>query len=119
MNWYITKLVYQIICGEGVHIAQFDEQIRLIQATDEEEAYGKAVLIGSDEAEVFYNEKRELVQWKFINVAELYRLSGFIDGAEIYSRIREVEDAEGFVHYVNQKAASIKEKTTHELLHLI
>ena len=119
MNWYVTKLVYQIICGEGAHTAQFDEQLRLIHATDEEEAYEKAFSIGSSEAEVFYNEKRELVQWKFINVAELYRLSDFIDGAEIYSRIREVDDSESFVHYVNQKAASIKEKTTHQLLQLI
>ena len=119
MNWYVTKLVYQIICGEGTHTAQFDEQLRLIHALEEEEAYEKAYAIGNSEAEVFYNEKRELVQWKFINVAELYRLSEFIDGAEIYSRIREVDNADSFVHFVNQKAASIQEKTSHQLLQLI
>lgn len=119
MNWYVTKLVYQIICGNGHHAAQFDEQLRLIKAMDEEEAFEKAAQIGQAEAEVFYNKKRELVQWKFINVAELYRLSDFIDGGEIYSRIREVENEETFIHFVNQKAASIREKTTHHLLHLI
>lgn len=119
MNWYVTKLVYQIICGDGQHTAQFDEQLRLIKAIDEEEAFEKATQIGHDESDVFHNEKRELVQWKFINVAELYRLSEFVDGAEIYSRIRETEDGESFIHFVNQKAASIREKTTHQLLHLI
>jgi hypothetical protein len=119
MNWYVTKIVYQIICGDGQHAAQFDEQLRLVQAHHEEEAFEKAVQIGETEADVFFNQKQELVQWKFINVAELYRLSEFIDGAEIHSRIREVDDAENFISFVNQKAGSIQEKTTHQLLNLI
>ena len=32
MNWYLAKIVYRIICGQGNHTAQFDEQLRLIQA---------------------------------------------------------------------------------------
>ena len=40
MNWYLTKIVYQIICGEGNHTAQFDEQLRLIAADDEQRAAG-------------------------------------------------------------------------------
>jgi hypothetical protein len=119
MNWYVTKIVYQIICGNGQHAAQFDEQLRLVQAHDEEEAFEKAVRIGESEADVFFNQKQELVQWKFINVAELYRLSKFVDGAEIHSRIREVDDAENYIRFVNQKADSIQEKTTHGLLNLI
>jgi len=30
MNWYLAKMVFRIICGEGNHTAQFDEQLRLI-----------------------------------------------------------------------------------------
>jgi hypothetical protein len=119
MNWYVTKIIYQIICGQGEHTAQFDEQLRLISASDETEAYGKAEATGYAEEEVFCNDKQELVQWKFIGVAELYKLSHLIDGAEIYSRITEVEDASPYIHVVHQKAASIREKTTHQLLHLI
>ncbi|HEU4901128.1 MAG TPA: DUF4288 domain-containing protein [Flavisolibacter sp.] len=119
MNWYVTKIIYQIICGQGEHTAQFDEQIRLISASDETEAYGKIEVTGYAEEEVFCNDKQELVQWKFIGVAELYKLSHLIDGAEIYSRITEVEDARLYIHGVRQKAASIREKTTHQLLHLI
>lgn len=39
MNWYLTKIVYRIICGQGNHTAQFDEQLRLIQADSAQEAF--------------------------------------------------------------------------------
>ena len=119
MNWYITKIIYQIICGRGEHTAQVDEQLRLINASDEMEAYEKAKHIGTLEEDVFSNEKRELVQWKFIGVAELYKLSHLIDGAEVYSRITETDDADAYIQHVWRKEASIREKTTHQLLYLV
>ena len=36
MNWYLSKLVFRIVCGDGQHRAQFDEQLRLIAAADKE-----------------------------------------------------------------------------------
>ena len=45
MNWYMAKIVFRIICGEGHHTPQFDEQLRLIGATNEEEAFEKAKAI--------------------------------------------------------------------------
>ena len=119
MNWYLTKIVYQIICGHGAHTPQFDEQLRLICAGNEEEAFNKAVQIGHSEEEVFRNAENDLVQWKFINIAELYRLSQLIDGAELYSRIQETDDAASYTHAVHQKAAAIREKMIPQLLHLI
>lgn len=104
MNWYLTKIVYQIICGEGNHTPQFDEQLRLVQAPDEQEAFHKAQRIGLMEEESFLNQKNHLVKWKFIDVCELYKLSELIDGAEIYSRIQEVDDASRFVAMVRSKA---------------
>ena len=38
MNWYLTKMVFRIICGDGSHKAQFDEQLRLIHANSKEDA---------------------------------------------------------------------------------
>ena len=46
MKWYVVKLVYQVICGEGKHTPQFDEQIRIITAQDEAAAYEKAYATG-------------------------------------------------------------------------
>ncbi len=94
MNWYLAKMVFRIICGEGEHTPQFDEQLRLVAGNSKEEAFRKAQEMGQQEEEAFYNRKEQLVQWQFINISELYRLSELIDGAELYSRIEEKDNAE-------------------------
>ena len=119
MSWYLAKIVYQIICGDGSHTAQFAEQLRLIAATDEDVAFEKAILIGQNEEDNFCNQKNDLVQWRFINVAELYKLTNLIDGAELYSRITEADDAASYINFINEKAASIKNKQSRRLLQLI
>jgi Domain of unknown function (DUF4288) len=118
MNWYITKLVFRIICGEGSHTAQFDEQLRLVSAATKEEAFQKAQETGKKEQETFYNRQEQLVQWQFINVSDIYKISDLIDGAELYSRIEERDDAESYIHVVHQKAENILFTQIHQLLHL-
>ena len=100
-------------------MAQFDEQLRLIAAANEDEAFEKATSIGKDEEDSFYNLKQQLVRWQFINVSELYHLNELIDGAEMYSRISEVDDAEAYITFVHRRAESIQRKNTHRLLNLI
>lgn len=107
MKWWLAKIVYRIICGEGNHTAQFDEQLRLIEAPSRETAFKKSLEIGKTQEEAFYNQKNQLVKWQFINVSELYLLSDLADGAELYSRIEEIENAEAYVYTVNQKAGNI------------
>ena len=118
MKWYVAKLVFQIICGEGKHVAQFDEQLRLVQADDEDNAFEKASILGISETDNFYNQRNQLVQWKFINISELYQLS-LIDGAELHSKISEVDDDFSYITLVNGKAEQIKQKQSHKLLHLL
>ena len=118
MNWYLAKIVFRIICGDGDHTPQFDEQLRLVSASNKENAFHKANTIGRQEEETFFNSKQQLVQWQFVNVSEIYRLSELIDGAEMYSRIEEREDAEAYIHIVNKKAANILSEKTLELLQL-
>lgn len=108
MNWYLAKIVYQIICGDGAHRPQFDEQLRLIQAGNEFEAFQKAQRIGIIEQERFLNERQRLVEWKFIDVCELHLLSELIDGAELYSRIQEPDDADSYIDIVHRKANYIE-----------
>ena len=110
MNWYLSKLVFQIICGDGDHTAQFDEQLRLITAATKEEAFFKAQQIGKEEEETFYNSRQQLVHWQFINVCEVYKLHELIDGTEVYSRIEERDDAENYLHVIHQKAERISNK---------
>jgi hypothetical protein len=118
MNWYLAKFVFRILCGEGNHLPQFDEQLRLVAAPNKEEAFRRAQEMGHKEEESFYNSKQELVQWKFINISEIYLLSDLIDGAELYSRIEEKENADAYIYTVNQKAENIFFTQTHQLLQL-
>ena len=118
MNWYLSKIVFQIICGDGEHTAQFDEQLRLISADNKEEAFQKAQNMGMDEEEMFFNQKKQLVQWQFISVSELYQLKELMDGAELYSRIEEKEDAASYIHILQTKAEHIRKGSLHELLNL-
>ncbi len=119
MSWYLTKIVYRIICGQGNHTAQFDEQLRLIEADSSQEAFEKAITLGQKEEDKFFNEEQKLVQWKFINVAELYKLSGLLDGAELYSRIQETDNADLYIELTNRKAAHILHNSKHQFLEII
>lgn len=119
MKWYLVKVIFRIICGEGTHTAQFDEQLRIVQAEDERTAFTKAQQIGVDEEQSFFNIKQQIVQWKFVNVAELYLLNGFIDGAELYSRIYETDDADTYIELTHERAKNIQCIETHKLLQLI
>ena len=49
MSWYLAKIVYRIICGNGDHKAQFEEQLRLIEAATKGAALEKATAIGKGE----------------------------------------------------------------------
>jgi hypothetical protein len=119
MNWYLTKLVYRIICDLGNHTAQFDEQLRLIQADSTQEAFEKSTALGRKEEDTFYNENQKPVQWKFINVAELYKLNGLHDGTELYSRIQETDNAELYMELTNKKAVHILNNSKHQFLEII
>lgn len=107
MNWYVAKMVFRIVCGDGKHLSQFDEQLRLISAANDEEAYEKARLAGQHAQDSFLNSRKQLVQWQFINISELNKLSALSDGVELYSHIQEIENARAYMETINKKAEHI------------
>lgn len=119
MSWYLAKIVFRIVCGDGEHTAQFDEQLRLIKAASKNEALIKAQSTGKAEQDSFLNAENKLVQWQYINVSELYRLSELTDGAEVYSRIEERDDGDDYVKVINKKAEHLQFGNTYELLQLV
>jgi len=108
MNWYLAKMVFRIVCGDGQHMAQFDEQLRLITAADKAIALEKAEDLGAKEEEVFFNNRQQLVHWQFIGVSEIFLLDELTDGAEVYSKIDEKENAENYVHIIRKKAEQLR-----------
>jgi hypothetical protein len=116
MQWFLAKLVYRIICGNGDHRAQFDEQLRLIFADDELLAFNKAQLIGEREQDLFSDRQHRPVQWKFINVIELHKLEELTDGAEVYSTIREEDDGGDYQHMIHVKAGYLSAHCTEQFI---
>ena len=108
MNWYIAKIVFKISAENTEQKPQFDEQLRLIAAGSEEEAFLKARTIGLGEEDSFLNDRKNTVKWEFINVAEILCLRNLEDGMEIYSHIHETEEAKSYIHCIHQKAIFLR-----------
>ncbi len=108
MNWFIAKIIFQVICGDGEHTPQFDEQLRLIQAKNEQEALKKAIDIGLEEQNTFNNSRDESVIWSFIDVTELQRVTELKDKTELYSRIVEPENEESYVDLIEIRANRVR-----------
>ncbi|MCO5287071.1 MAG: DUF4288 domain-containing protein [Chitinophagaceae bacterium] len=104
MKWYLVKIVYRIICGEGLHTPQFDEQLRMVRASDALQAFLKGRLLGEHGEETFLNDRQDPVKWKFIDVSELYLIDEIKDGAEIYTRVQEEVDVEAYLDNIRRRA---------------
>jgi len=118
MKWYLAKLVYRILCGDGKHTPQFDEQLRLINAEDDLHAFQKARLFGHHEQDNFLNTANKPVLWKFIDVSEVHELNDLNDGVEIYSRISEEENGDIYTKLTLMRAAHLQENFAHSTLQL-
>lgn len=109
MKTYLAKITYRIICGNGNHTPQFDVQLRLIYADDDFHAFQKARLLGEREEDSFFNSKMKPVLWKFLDVTEIHPLTELADGVELYSQIREEEDALLYEKEVRKRALHLYE----------
>lgn len=107
MSWYLVKIVFQIICATGSHKPQFEEQLRLVLANDAEEAIAKTKCIALQEEEAFMNQSNQLVQWKFIAITDIYPLQTGVDGAALFSRISEEENAAWFIQSVKLRSQDL------------
>ena len=107
MNWYIAKIVFGIHAGSKDK-QQFDEQLRLITAGCQEEALLKARMIGIGEEDSFLNDKKQSIKWEFINVSELIPLKDLEDGVEVYSYIREMDEAKSYINFVHRRAVELQ-----------
>jgi hypothetical protein len=110
MKWYLAKIVFRIICGDGNHTPQFDEQLRLIEAEDDMHAFQKARIMGDEEEDNFLNDVQKPVHWKFIDVSEIHPLDNLTDGVELYSKIAEEEDAVNYITNIQSRARYLHEK---------
>jgi hypothetical protein len=101
-NWFIAKLVYQIVCGEGRHRPQFEEQWRLINANDEAEVVVKAQSMAQSETE---SDAAGLlpVHWQFVSLVEIIPLNQMADGTELLAITREPYDQQCYLTNIFSK----------------
>jgi len=118
MEWYLAKIVYRIISGDGNHKPQFDEQLRLINADDELHAFQKARLIGDKYQDSFLNKVNNTVYWKFVDVSEINKLEKLEDGAEMYSRISEEDNAELYIRATHTRAQYLLDKSIDQFVQI-
>ena len=110
MNWYVAKIVFRIVSGDGNHLPQFDEQLRLISADDELQAYEKASRIGMSNQDSFLNNQSQPVKWQFIDVPEINQLNDLADGTELYYQIHEAPDADLYMAWAHHKSSLLAVK---------
>ncbi|HEX4957322.1 MAG TPA: DUF4288 domain-containing protein [Lacibacter sp.] len=104
MNWFLVKMVFQIVCGNGCHKAQFEEQIRLIRAAGITAAIEKSKMLAAGEV-----QPNQWVQWKFIAVTDIYPFTTGIDGAEVFSKVTEEEYEAAYIHTLELKEKAIQQ----------
>ena len=103
MKWFLVKYIYQIVSGEGNYNAQFDEQLRLMQASNVNDALRKAEELADGFQPPFKNCKGEVVSWKFICIADLHEIQMPEDGAEVTSILHEPNDVPAFLNTIEQR----------------
>lgn len=107
MEWYVVKIIFQIKSETAGRRAQFDEQIRLIQADSPAWALKKANTMGNLENSAFLNSNKQKVQWKFIAVTDVVESNYWEDGAELYTSIQEPEIELSYLDIVNSRAKAL------------
>ena len=104
MEWYVAKLVYQIVSNKKTAAPQIDEQYRLIRADEAGWALEKANTLGKLGECKLSSYKNSFVEWKFINVVDLYEVGEMKDGAELFSHINEPSNLEEYMSVNESKA---------------
>lgn len=110
MNWYLAKLVYRIVSGDGNHAPQFDVQYRLVRAENADWALEKAIILGRIGESTFENAKRESVKWKFIAVEDVSKIPVLDDGAQLYGQILEPHNPREYVEATHARSQRLLEQ---------
>ena len=113
MNWYLSKLIYRFTYGGNAVQPQFNEQLRMIQAEDILHAFHKARLIGERETAAISNDG-QLIKWDFIDVTEILPVTQSTDGAEVWSCMKDDEDAALYIRTTQQKATALLQESIHQ-----
>ena len=109
MNWFVAKMIFQIE-SENKDYAQFDEQLQLIEAVNEELALEMAHQMGIMQQNEIISKQEQSIKWKFIAITELSYIGEIESGKEIHYRICEPDNVSEYLEMVKDKADSLKNR---------
>ncbi len=89
MKSFTAHIIYRIVCDE-VSSEQYEEQWRIVFASDERAALVQACNIGKEEECVFVDRHGRRVRWEMVAVKELIAVH-LKHGALLFSAVKEVE----------------------------
>lgn len=110
MNWYLARMIFQIVCGDESRPARFNEQWRLIRADEICWAREKATILGHLDSQQEQN-RAEKIQWKFITVADIFEVPHETDGAHVFSTTEESEDADHYLALITARSKQLVDWT--------
>ena len=108
--WYISKIVFRIVIDEKP-TSQFDEQIRLVEAKDMDEAFAKAQQIGMREQETFLSVNKQECKWTYLGTTHLKALNALQDGVQFFSLTNDAEEADSYANFVLERTKVLRPKT--------
>ncbi len=89
MKSFAAHIIYRIICSK-MKTEQYEEQWRILYATDERAALEEARKLGKNEECTFTDRYGRTVTWEMIAVKELNEVI-MQHGALLFSTVKEVE----------------------------
>jgi hypothetical protein len=87
MRWYAAVVVVRArIDNTWQDDNLIDHQVRLLQASDAEAAYARALDLGKAAEHSYKNRDGEMVSWEFVGLADLdlIQAAAIEDGLEVY-----------------------------------
>lgn len=116
MEWYVAKMVYQVVNSKKSHTPQIDEQYKLIQADDRAWAWEKATILGKLGECKLEGVEQGSVQWKFIHIVDLLEIGELKDGVELFSDTDEPENIEEYMAVSELRAKRVMETFNNQLI---
>lgn len=89
MKAYTAQIIYRIKC-DGIATEQYEEQWRLVYATDTRDALFQSRVIAKEDEASFIDRHGRTVFWELVAVKDLQEVD-MKQGALLFSELKEVE----------------------------
>jgi hypothetical protein len=94
-NWFSARVRLVSLVGEQ-RASHWMDCVHVFRANDWEAAFQRALELGRSHQEQYRNDSGTSVRWTLAEIVSLDMLgTDVLDGAEVYSEIREAEQSEG------------------------